>query len=295
MKVGIVGLGAMGEAMALRLLDRGHEVLVHNRTRARAEAVLAAGARFAETPAEVAAGTEMVFSMVADDAGLGAVVNGPAGIAAGLAKGGLHVSSSTVSVRLTEELAALHASRGQLFLSAPVLGRPPAARAGALFVLAAGSEAAKAAAAPVLGELGQRVFPLGDEPTAAVLLKLSLNFLIFSTIEQMGEVFALNEKNGTAPRAVLDVLVNSFFDAPVHRNYGTLVVERLFENPGAPVSLAAKDTRLLLEAGEALSVPLPMGSLVRDRLLASIARGGVSLDFASLSDRAREDAGLPTG
>ncbi|MCQ8277748.1 NAD(P)-dependent oxidoreductase [Acetobacteraceae bacterium KSS8] len=295
MRIGFVGLGAMGQAMALRLLDRGHELVVHNRTRARAEPLLAAGARFAGTPAEAASDTEVVFSMVADDAALEAIVTGEAGIAAGLPSGGLHVSSSTVSVRLTRDLAALHESLGRRFLSAPVLGRPPAARDGTLFVLTAGSETAKASAAPILADLGQRVFPLGDDPTAAALLKLSLNFLIFSTIEQMGEVFALNEKNGTPPKAVFDVLVNSFFGAPVHRNYGRLMVERSFENPGAPLSLAAKDTRLLLEAGEALNVALPMGSLVRDRLLASMARGDESLDFASLSDRAREDAGLPTG
>ncbi|WP_419729289.1 NAD(P)-dependent oxidoreductase [Lichenicola sp.] len=293
MKIGFVGIGPMGLGMARRLLDAGHMVSVHNRTEARARPVVDAGARWSATPADAARDAELVFSMLADDDAVETMTLGPDGIAAGLAAGAAHVSSSTISVALSGRLAAAHGTRGQGYLSATVLGRPPAAAAGELFVVVAGDLALQQRATPALEAMGQRIFRVGDDPTRANLVKLSLNFLIFSTIEQMSEIFALNDKAGLPPAELLEILTGSFFNAPVHRNYGRLIVERAFDPPGGPMTLAAKDARLFLEAGNDLAVPLPMGSLIHDRLLAAIARGEGGLDFAALSRRAREDAGLP--
>lgn len=293
MKIGFVGLGPMGIGMARRLLDAGHTLTVHNRTASRADSLVEAGAHCAETPADAARDAGLVFSMLADDAAVEAMTLGANGIAAGLAPGAAHISSSTISIALSQRLATAHAERSQGYLSATVLGRPPAAAAGELFVVVGGDPTLQQRAQPVLDALGQRVFSVGSDPVQSNLVKLSLNFLIFSTIEQMSEVFALNEKAGLAPSLLFEILTGSFFTAPVHRNYGKLIVEGPFDPPGGSMTLAAKDTALLLEAGDALKVPLPMGSLVRDRLLASIARGEADLDFAALSRRAREDAGLP--
>jgi hypothetical protein len=293
MKIGFVGLGPMGRGMARRLIDAGHELSVHNRTASRGDALVAAGARRADSPADAARDAELVITMLADDAAVDAMTFGDDGIMAGLPSGGIHVSSSTISPALSRHLAAEHAGQGQGFLAATVLGRPPAAASGELFIVVGGDPVLQERAQPVLDTLGQRSFSVGPDPSAANLVKLSLNFLIFSTIEQMSEVFALNDKAGLAPSLLLEILTNSFFTAPVHRNYGRLIVDRAFDPPGGSMTLAAKDTALLLEAGDALKVPLPMGSLVRDRLLASIARGEADLDFAAFSRRAREDAGLP--
>lgn len=293
MKIGFVGLGPMGAGMARRLLDAGHALSVHNRTASRGDALVEAGARRAATPADAARDADLVFSMLADDRAVESMTLGADGIVEGLAPGAVHVSSSTISVALSGRLAAAHAERTQGYLSATVLGRPPTAASGELFVVVAGDPALQARVAPALEAIGQRVFSVGDDPTRSNLVKLSLNFLIFSTIEQMSEVFALNEKGGIAPATMLEMLTGSFFTAPVHRNYGKLIVERSFDPPGGAMTLAAKDTDLLLEAGSALRVPLPMGSLVRDRLIASLAKGEAGLDFAAFSRRAREDAGLP--
>lgn len=293
MKIGFVGLGAMGEGMARRLLEAGHTLAVHNRTASRAEPLVAIGARLADSPADACRDCDLVISMLSDDSAVEAVTLGADGISAGLQPGAIHVSCSTISVALSRRLADAHAANSQAYLAATVLGRPPAAASGTLFIVAAGARPEIDRAMPVFDALGQRTYVLGDDPGSSNLLKLSLNFLIFSTIEQMAEVFALNDKGGTSPQTVLDILTSSFFTAPVHKNYGRLIVERAFDTPGAPMTLAAKDTRLLLEAGEALGVPMPMGSLVRDRLIASIARGEQETDFAGLSRRAREDAGLP--
>ena len=293
MKLGFVGLGAMGVGMAGRLLDAGHSLSVFNRTASRAAPLVEAGARLASSPADAARGAEFVFSMLTDDEAVEAMALGPDGIADGLAPGAAHVSSSTISVALSRRLAGAHAARGQGFLSATVLGRPSAAAGGGLFVVLAGEAGAAGRVRPALDAMGQRVFVLGADPEQSNLVKLSLNFLILSTIEQMAEVFALNDKGGVAPDAVFEILTNSFFDAAVHKNYGRLIVDQTFDPPGAVVGLAVKDTGLLLQAGDALGVPMLMGSLVRDRLLATIARGEGGLDFAAMSRRAREDAGLP--
>ncbi len=293
MQLGFVGLGPMGVAMARRLLDAGHAVSVFNRTAARAAPLVERGARLAGSPAEAARDAEFVFSMLADDDAVEALTLGKDGIAEGLAHGAAHVSSSTISVALSRRLAEAHGARGQGYLSATVLGRPPAAAAGELFVVLAGEANAASRVRPALEAMGQRIFSLGTDPAQSNLLKLSLNFLILSTIEQMGEVFALNEKGGIAPETVFEVMTNSFFNSLAHRNYGRLIVDQAFSPAVGPLPLATKDTALLLQAGDALGVPLPMGSLVRDRLLATAARGEGGLDFAALSRRAREDAGLP--
>ncbi len=292
MHIGFIGLGPMGDPMATRLLEAGHPLSVFNRTASRAETLVAAGARLAATPADAARQSDIVFTMLANDAAAEQLVLGADGLAAGLGEGGVHVSCSTISPHLSTRFDHAHRERGQLYAAATVLGRPPAARAGELFIVQAGSAGARGRIAQPLGQLGQRIFDVGDDPARANLVKLSLNFMIFSTIEQMSEMFALNEKSGISPTTLLEIFTGSFFNAPVHRNYGKLIVERSFDPPGGTVPLAAKDTSLLLAAAEAMSVPLPMASLLRDRFLAMIAHGEGGLDFAALSQRARDDAGL---
>ena len=136
------------------------------------------------------------------------------------------------------------------------------------------------------------MFVVGDEPWKANLVKLCANFMIFSTIEQFAEVFAVSEKAGVPAETVFEVLSNSFCSAPIHKNYGRLILDAAFSPPGGAMGLGKKDNDLFLEAGELFGAALPMASLIRDRFITSIARGDGALDFAALSRRAREDAGL---
>ncbi len=293
MKIGFLGLGPMGNAMAHRLIAAGHELTVWNRTPQKAQGLVEAGATLANTPAEAARPAEIVITSLANDAALEEVVLGADGVADGLSEAALHVSASTVSMALVARLAEAHAARGQHFVSAPVLGRPPAAEAGKLFIMAAGEGEAVARAETVLNEIGQRVFVVGDKPEQANLAKLACNFLIFSTIEQFAEVFALVEKGGVDRAKIFELLTESFFTAPVHKNYGKLLLDRAYE-PGVKVTLGAKDTKLFLQAGEELSVPLPFASLLRDRFVAAVARGEADLDFTVIARQAAEQAGLDT-
>jgi 3-hydroxyisobutyrate dehydrogenase-like beta-hydroxyacid dehydrogenase len=291
MDVGFVGLGPMGSAMAGLLLRHGHRLTVWNRTPEKAEKLVAAGAKQAATPTEAARG-DIVLTSVANDAAVESVVLGAEGVIHGLREGGIHASTSTISHALSERLTEAHAAHGQRFLAVPVLGRPPAAAEGKLFVMAAGEAAAINDARSVLEQLGQRLFVVGERPVQASILKLCCNFLIFSTIEQLGEVFALGEKGGLDRARIFEVLTESFFNAPVHRNYGKLILDRAYDPPGGTVELAAKDTKLMLQAGEALSVPLPFASLVRDRFVSAFARGEEGLDFTVLARQVAEAAGL---
>lgn len=289
MTVGVIGLGSMGSAMAGHLLDQGFELLVWNRTAARAEPLAERGARVAASPMQAAA-PAIVITSLANDEALEAVLDD---LVAGLPAGGTHVSTGTISLALAQRLKQAHGAADQHFVAAPVLGRPPAAAAGRLFVMAAGAPAALSAARPLLEALGQRLFVLGEQPSQAVIAKLACNFLIFSTIEQFGEVFALGEKAGIDRQGLFALLTESFFNAPVHKNYGQTILERGYDRPdGVPVTLAVKDTRLVLAAGDALGVPLPIASLIRDRLLAAVASGRETRDFAVIAQLCAEAAGL---
>lgn len=292
MKIGFIGLGAMGHPMARRLLDAGHHLVVYNRTTAKADDLVAQGAILADTPAAVAREVDIVFSMLFDDATTQEIAFGKDGIAAGLSPKAIHVCCSTISLAQARRLRDDHAERGQIYVSANVLGRPPAAETGTLFVMAAGDSDALDRLEPALTCFGPHVFRLGNDPVQANLAKLSLNFMIYSTIEQMAEVFALNEKAGTDPRKIFEVMTGSFYNAPVHKNYGKLMVEHDYDYPGAPVTLSLKDVKMFMDAGGDYGVPLPYASVVRDRLLSAISAGDADRDFVVLLERVRQESGL---
>jgi 3-hydroxyisobutyrate dehydrogenase-like beta-hydroxyacid dehydrogenase len=291
MKAGFVGLGAMGQGMARSLVRAGHEVTVWNRTRERADALARDGAKVARTPAE-AAQAGVVFSMVSEDRALDAVVSGPEGILAGLPKGGVHVSASTIGLDTAERLARAHEEAGRHLVSAPVFGRPDAAAAGKLVVVAAGPEAAIQTARPLLEALGPKLFVLGKAPAQANVVKLAGNFLITTVIEGLAESMTFVAKAGVEKQQFLDVLLGSLFDAPVYRNYGKILLEERFSPPGFALPLGMKDNRLVLQAGEKLAVPLPLASLIRDRFVTAMARGWGDQDWSSIARLSAEDAGL---
>ncbi len=294
MKIGFVGLGNMGAGMAANLLESGHEVTAYNRSQDKVDALVQRGAQAARTVAE-ACGGDIVITMLANDDAVAGVTFGEEGILAALPSGATHVSSSTISVALAERLTDAHAAAGHRFVAAPVFGRPEAAAAAKLFVVAAGEPAAVQALSPVFDAIGQRTFVVAEEPKAANLVKLSGNFLIVSVIESLGEAMALVEKAGVDKLAYLELLTSTLFDAPVYKTYGGLVAREEFEPAGFAASLGLKDVRLVLAAGESLQVPLPVASLIRDRFLTLLANGGAHLDWSALSRVASWEAGSRKG
>lgn len=291
MKLGFIGLGQMGAGMAARLSAAGYDLTVFNRSADRMRPLIAQGAKGANDIGEVCA-ADVVFTMLADDAAVEAMVLGSGGVLESLAPDALHVSCSTLSVALSDRLAEAHAHRQQGYIAAPVFGRPDAAAAGKLFMVAAGAQAQIDRVQPLFDVLGQRTFIVSDDPAKANLVKLSGNFLIATVIESLGEAMALVEKGGVDRHQYLDLLTATLFGAPVYKNYGALIADRRFEPAGFAAYLGLKDMRLTLAAAESLKVPLPFASVLRDRFLGLLAQGGEQLDWSAISGLAAKDAGL---
>jgi 3-hydroxyisobutyrate dehydrogenase-like beta-hydroxyacid dehydrogenase len=291
MKLGFIGLGSMGLGMARNLLKAGHEITVYNRTWAKAEALAAEGAKVADSPV-AACGGEAIFTMLADDAALEAVVFGDKGILTAGATGLIHVSMSTISPALSRRLAIAHAERGQGYLAAPVFGRPEAAAAAKLIVVAAGKPESVERCRPALEAIGQKVFDAGADPEKANLIKVSGNFMIAAMLETLGEVFAVLRKSGVDPKLFLEIVNGNLFRSPVYELYGKAIAEGRFEPAGFKLRLGMKDVKLALAAAEEVSAPMPLGSLLRDHFLSGVARGYGDIDWAGLSKVIAEDAGL---
>jgi 3-hydroxyisobutyrate dehydrogenase-like beta-hydroxyacid dehydrogenase len=292
MKIGFIGLGNMGAGMAANLVKAGHEVTAYNRSQDKVAALAKQGAKPAKTVAEACHG-DVVITMLANDDAVSAVTFGDDGILASLAPGATHVSSSTISVALSERLTAEHAEAGQRFVAAPVFGRPEAAAAAKLFVVAGGKADALSPLSAVFDAIGQRTFVVSDEPKAANLVKLSGNFLIASVIESLGEAMALVAKAGVDKSDYLEILTSTLFGAPVYKTYGGLIAREEFEPAGFAAELGAKDVRLVLAAGESLQAPLPVASLLRDRFLTLLANGGAHLDWSAVGALPAWEAGGP--
>ncbi|MEM5430432.1 NAD(P)-dependent oxidoreductase [Cupriavidus oxalaticus] len=293
MQIGFVGLGAMGAAIAKNLFESGHLVQVFNRNPARTEPLRRAGAAVAASPAEAAHRAEVVFSMVADDAALTSVTLGETGILAGLSPGAVHISMSTIGVDTAQALTVRHREAGVGFVSAPVFGRPNAAAARKLFIMAAGVDEHLKVAVPLLEQLGQSVGIVGADPSQANLVKLIGNFMLSVIIETLGEACAVADKGGIDPKHFVELLTNANFNAPPYKIYGSMIASQQFQPAGFSLPLGQKDNRLMLAAAEALGVPLPLASLVRDRFLAVRAQGiGAEHDWSAMALCALNDAGL---
>lgn len=290
MDIGFIGLGNMGRGMAANLINAGHRLIVYNRSPGKAEALVQRGATAASSVAE-ASRAEVVFTMLSDDQAVEAVTFGPDGIVASLAPGATHVSSSTISVALSERLAAAHAEAGQRYAAAPVFGRPEAASAAKLFVIAAGAPEVLEPLSSLFDAIGQRTFVVSERPHTANLVKLSGNFLLASAIESIGEAVALVAKAGVDRQQYVEILTSTLFAAPAYQTYGGLIARGEFEPAGFAARLGLKDVRLVLAAGEQLEVPLPVASLLRDRFLTLVATGGGDLDWSALATLAARDAG----
>jgi 3-hydroxyisobutyrate dehydrogenase-like beta-hydroxyacid dehydrogenase len=293
MNIAFIGLGNMGSAMATNLIKAGHTLTVFNRSRARADALKSLGARVASMPGEAAAGAEVAITMLADDHALeGVVFEKGKGILDSLPPNAVHVSMSTISVALSRRLAAAHAERKQHYIAAPVFGRPEAAAAAKLFIVAAGPAAQIERCNPLFNAMGQKTFVAGEEASGANLMKLTGNFLITAVIEGLAESFALVRKAGLDANLFHEILTNSLFNAPIYKTYGALINSQKFEPAGFKLPLGMKDNRLLLAAAEEAAVPMPMASLVRDRFLAAMAQGMAESDWSAISRISAKEAGL---
>jgi 3-hydroxyisobutyrate dehydrogenase-like beta-hydroxyacid dehydrogenase len=291
MKIGFIGLGRMGAAMARNLLRAHHEVAVYNRSRDKAEALAAEGAHVAASPADACRDTEAVFTMLADDHAVEQVVFGAEGIAAALAPDAIHVSCSTISTALARRLTAEHSSREQGYLSSPVFGRPEAAESKKLLVLPAGPAGMVDRCRPLFDVIGRQTFVVGPDPWQANAVKLCGNFMIASMLETFSEAFATLRKAEVAAQSFLEIMT-ALFGSPVYANYGALIANRNFDDAGFALRLGLKDVRLVLAVAEECAAPMPLASVIRDQFLAAMAHGQADLDWSSISQVSARAAAL---
>jgi 3-hydroxyisobutyrate dehydrogenase-like beta-hydroxyacid dehydrogenase len=265
---------------------------VYNRTRSRAEELRPLGATVAETSSQAASNADILITMVADDRALQEVIFGSGNAIQSLRAGATHISMSTISVALSRQLADAHRERKQNYIAAPVFGRPEAAAAAKLFIVAAGPRQQLETCQPLFDAMGQKTFVAdGDAPSANVI-KLLGNFLIASVLESLAEAFALARKSGIEVNNFLDILTGTLFNAPIYKTYGSLIAQEKFEPAGFKLLLGLKDCRLVLAAAEEAAVPMPIASLIRDHFLTAVAQGMGEIDWSAISRVSARNAGL---
>lgn len=290
MKVGFIGLGAMGAGIAANILKAGHQVIAWNRTPAASRALSELGATAGARPDD-ALHADYLFSMLASDAAIHEVgLDGP--LLDRAPSGLVHVNLATVSVACARQLHEAHKARGLGYVAAPVFGRPDAAAAAKLNVIAAGAATDLVRVRPILEKLGSKFTVVGDDPVHASLFKIAGNFMIAAAIETMGEAAALLRKGGVDPKLFFDVMTTANFSSPVYQIYGKIIGERAFDKAGFKLQLGYKDAGLTLAAAKELQSALPLASMVHDHFLEAMAAGWSDKDWSSLALLAAHRSGL---
>jgi len=290
MKVGFIGLGAMGSAMASNLIKAGHEVTVWNRSPGPTEPLASLGAKVVKTADRAALG-DALFSMLANDQAVRDVFFA-GGLLDAMDKGIAHVNHATISVALAKELAAEHATRGIDYVAAPVFGRPDVAAAGKLNIVAAGRPGVIERVRPLLEAMGSRIWPLGDAPERANVVKIAGNFMLGAAIESMAEASALTRAHGVSAGDFLEVMTSTLFASPAFQGYAKLIAEQRYTPAGFALPLGYKDIGLALSAADATRVPLPLASLLRDSLLEALSAGEEDVDWSIMAQVAARRAHL---
>jgi len=285
--IAFIGLGRMGEAMATNIQRAGYPLVVWNRTPAKAEPLLAAGAAIADTPAGAAARADIIISSLADDASLTSVVSGPNGILKGLRPGGVHISTSTVSPGLSNELDLMHTAANAHYLAGPVLGRPSAAQAAQLLTFVGGDPERIEQARPVVTTYAPVIIFAGKRPGLANTAKLIANFLGASAIDLIGQSLALAEKSGLSQDLVLQML-SGFFAFPAVKEYVTRIASRDFDSVGFTVSGGLKDIELMIGAAHEVNFELSSALAMQTKLRAAIERGWKDKDWSCFTDLDRQ-------
>ena len=293
MRVGFIGLGKMGQGMSRRILGGGHDLIVYNRTRQKAtDLATAGGVTVAASVADACRGRDVVITMVADDSAVKDVALGTGGVRDSLAAGAIHLCMGTHSVAAIQALAKAHDAARQQMVCAPVLGRPDAAAAGQLGIVAAGPPDAVKTCEPLFQVLGRRTFEAGAKPEGAAAIKLSNNFVLGAAIEAMAEAFSLVRKYGVPPQVLFDVMTDALFASPAYKIYGKIIVDESYDKVGFTTLLGLKDISLALAAGDQVRVPMPSANVCRDRLLGAAAHGDSEKDWAVMAREQARAAGL---
>ena len=288
---GIIGAGRMGVAIGEKLISKGYKLKVYNRTSDKVKGLVELGAQSVRSIEELA-DVRTIITMVSDDKALLDIALASGGLVEAMRVGSVHVAMSTVDPATVLRLAGAHSEAGQFLVSAPVFGTPDDVRRDQVVTCVSGNVQAKDAATTLLGSIAKSVFDVGTEPHLANIVKLTGNFIMASAIEALAEGFALAEKNGLERETVAEVLCNTIFGCPVYKGYGFSMARNEYSPVGFTLKLALKDLLLIEGISTRSYVPVPMANVVKEKLLARLAKSGDADDWATLGVEARENAGL---
>jgi len=292
-KIGFIGLGNMGINMAKNLIAAGYHLQVFNRTISKADELYPASITRCSSPAEAADGVPVIITMLSEDEVLKDTVLGIDGILKTLPKNSVHISMSTISPETSQQLAKHHLEAGSSYLAAPVFGRPEAAATKKLWICVSGDQRSKEIAKPILENLGQGIFDFGEDAGGANVVKIAGNFMIMASLEIMAEAYTLAEKNGLDRLKVAEFFGATIFNSPIFQNYGRLIAAKQYEPVGFKAKLGYKDARLAFKLSQQCETPLPVATVVHNRLLTAVAKGWGEKDWAEGIGRGvSEDAGV---
>jgi 3-hydroxyisobutyrate dehydrogenase-like beta-hydroxyacid dehydrogenase len=284
MKIGFIGLGNLGMPIAENLLQQYQQLFVYNRTASKAQPLVERGATLSGSIRELAGNCDIVFSMVSDDAALSDITDGEAGIAANLKNGGIHISMSTILPATAARLTALHTAHVNYYISAPVMGRPEAARARKMNFLVAGDASVVEIIKPFLQAAGAAgIWEFGNNPAHASVAKLCSNFLIISAIESMAEGINLAGKSGIDAQAWMNMLTQTLFASPIYVNYGNILLKEAFLPASFSLKLGLKDVKLVNEQAAATAAEMPIGKLLQQRLDDCVSNGLGEHDWTAIA------------
>lgn len=292
MKVGFVGLGAMGMGIVPRLIGGGHTVTGWNRTRAKAEPLIKLGMRWVDSPRDVARESEIVFSIVTDATAVRSVALGASGIIAGLAKGGVYLDMSTIAPDASRAIAAEFAKADLTMLDAPISGSTATLTEGKASIMVGGDQAAFERVRPVLLAIGPKVTYIGASGLA-VQMKLAINLVLMVEVIAFCEGVALAEKGGVAREVAVDAMLKSVVASPVLGYRGPFILEgKMPAVPLADVNLQQKDMLLVLELGRRLGMPVPLAAAANEMMNACRGLGIDHRDFITAHEVYRRLGGM---
>jgi 3-hydroxyisobutyrate dehydrogenase-like beta-hydroxyacid dehydrogenase len=295
MQIGFIGLGSMGQPIASNLRGAGHDLIVFNRSIEKAEAFARAGGRAAHDAEEAVQG-DAVLSILANDNAIEEVFfekKNNKTLIERHAPDTVHISLSTMSIRLAKKMSQAYEAAGYGFVSATVMGRPDVAARGELIVMAAGAPDNIKRCMPIFDCIGKATHNLGPEPSQANVAKVSANFMLSSMIHTFAEALALVRKNGVDQNLFYEIMAKEFFASPIYAKYGKIMVEGNYDTGAFTVKGQEKDTRLALECGQDAQVPLLLASAIENTFLSAIGRGFGEADPCVIAKVIAQNAGLP--
>jgi len=291
LKVGFIGLGRMGGFMAANIQDAGFDLTLYNRTESKMKPFLDKGATATASPSEAASQVDVIITCLADDSSVLDVLSGEEGILAGLKSGGVHIASETIAPASATKFAKLHEENGTHYIASPVVGRPDAAQAGTLITYVAGEPETIEKCRPLMESYTKAINFVSEDHSVANSVKLTINFMVISMVEMMGQVYAFAEKSGM-DLEFANELIMMIINHPAIEGYMKRIRTRNFDEAAFELITGFKDVSLILQASTDARAPLPYISIIREKFMAALAHGLETKDWSAIYDITRMNAGL---